>query len=192
MPSFHTFAVFSRTKPRLQVIVRGNWSVIRKWSITNRITDHCACISRWNRRCQEPFQSVRTGCHFERRFWNRLRCSKQTRRKSHQESHRSLPNSSLHPFLLHVSILETAKQVFRRSAYPAVLGGTSESNSRAAEIWRWAAWFGSVDAWGSRGEDTGRGTAEWWRDYCTVRHVPLGGAWDDWEHAVKHCLLPGE
>ena len=31
--SFHTFAVFSRTKPRLQVIVRGNWSVIWMWSI---------------------------------------------------------------------------------------------------------------------------------------------------------------
>ena len=33
MPSFNTFAVLSRTKPRLQVIVRGNWSVIRKWAI---------------------------------------------------------------------------------------------------------------------------------------------------------------
>ena len=33
MPSFHTFAVFSRTKPPLQVTVRGNRSVIRKWAI---------------------------------------------------------------------------------------------------------------------------------------------------------------
>ena len=29
----HLLSVFSRTKPRLQVIVRGNWSVIRKWAI---------------------------------------------------------------------------------------------------------------------------------------------------------------
>ena len=29
VPRFHTFAEFSRMKPRLQVIVRGNWSVIR-------------------------------------------------------------------------------------------------------------------------------------------------------------------
>ena len=36
VPSFHTFAAFSRTKPRLQVIVRGNWSVIWKWSIATR------------------------------------------------------------------------------------------------------------------------------------------------------------
>ena len=31
--SFYTFAVFSRTKPQLQVIVPGNWSVTWKWSI---------------------------------------------------------------------------------------------------------------------------------------------------------------
>ena len=34
VPSFRAFDVFSRTEPRLQVIVRGYWSVIRKRSIS--------------------------------------------------------------------------------------------------------------------------------------------------------------
>ena len=35
----HTFAVFSRTRPRLQVVVHRNWSVDRKWSISRISND---------------------------------------------------------------------------------------------------------------------------------------------------------